>query len=160
MGKSSDSSLGRWLREERTTLLATILCPIIATIFTVLSFFKEFRWLSFSFGASSYITIAYFLQTIFVAISFCYIWGRKNIVVSKLKMQKDSFRGYFMRECHIGDEEELSLDERFETIRSTVSKFYYGWISVWVIWLFYYGVMFIENFIGPGDSNNFLRIYN
>lgn len=160
MGKSSDSSLERWLREERTALLATILCPIIATIFTVLSFFKEFRWLSFSFGASSYITLAYFLQSIFVAISFCYIWGRKNIVVSKLKMQKDSFRGYFMRECHIGDEEELSLDERFETIRSTVSKFYYGWISVWVIWLFYYGVMFIDNFIGPGDSDRFLRIYN
>lgn len=160
MKRSNDGSLGGWLREEQTTLWATIICPIIATIFTVLAFFKDFKWLSFSFGNSSYITLIYFLQAVFVCISFCYIWGRKKSIVDKLKQEKDSLKEYFQKECHIGDEEELLLDDRFEIVRSTVSKFYYGWMAVWVIWLFYYGVMFIENFISSDNSNDFLRTYN
>lgn len=158
--RNKENSIKGWLREERTTMLATILCPIVATVFTVLAFFRDFKWLSFSYGASSYVTFLYLLQAIFIGVTFCYIWGKKKRTTGELKKQKDNLKIYFQKEFNIGDEDNLSLDDRFDIVNGTVNKFFYGWMIVWMIWLFYYGITFIENFLGTDSCNAFLKTYN
>lgn len=158
MSKNKDNSLTGWWKEEWLTLVVTIACPIIATAFTVLSFFQNIKSDSLNFSSKWYVTWIYFLQMVFVGISFYYLWGQKKNILHRLKKQKNGMADYFRMECHVGDEEGLLIEDRIRTVKDTVSKFYKGWVFIWVLWICYYGIMFLVELIGTDGSDSYLKI--
>lgn len=158
MSKNKDNSLTGWWKEEWLTLVVTIACPIIATAFTVLSFFQNVKSESLNFSSKWYVTWIYFLQMVFVGISFYYLWGQKKNILHRLKKQKNGMADYFRMECHVGDEEGLLIEDRIRTVKDTVSKFYKGWVFIWVLWICYYGIMFLVELIGTDGCDSYLKI--
>ena len=50
MKDMNGSSYKQWWQDETWALVLTVLCPIIATSFTVLGYFKDFKLLSPNWG--------------------------------------------------------------------------------------------------------------
>lgn len=131
------SSYKQWWQDETWALVLTVLCPIIATSFTVLGYFKDFKLLSPNWGLEEFTNLLYAFQTLFMGIVFFYIWGHKDKIVRRLLQKEDLIETYFKRECHITDEEDFPIEERFAAIRHSVARFYQGWMALWLVWLFY-----------------------
>ena len=77
-----------------------------------------------------------------------YIWGHKDKIVRRLLQKEDLIETYFKRECQITDEEDFPIEERFAAIRHSVARFYQGWMALWLVWLFYNGVMLVMGVTG------------
>lgn len=142
------SSYKQWWQDETWALVLTVLCPIIATSFTVLGYFKDFKLLSPNWGLEEFTNLLYAFQTLFMGIVFFYIWGHKDKIVRRLLQKEDLIETYFKRECHIADEEDFPIEERFAAIRHSVARFYQGWMALWLVWLFYNGVMLVMGVTG------------
>lgn len=142
------SSYKQWWQDETWALVLTVLCPIIATSFTVLGYFKDFKLLSPNWGLEEFTSLLYAFQTLFMGIVFFYIWGHKDKIVRRLLQKEDLIETYFKRECHITDEEDFPIEERFAAIRHSVTRFYQGWMALWLVWLFYNGVMLVMGVTG------------
>ena len=99
-------------KEDKITVIATVVCPIV--------------------------TLLYFLQAAFVAISFLFIWQHRDSILRKLTQREGLLRNYLQKECHLRNEEEFSMDDRFAVIKETVEKFYQWWMVIWVVWFIYY----------------------
>lgn len=52
----------QWWEDEKWSLILTVLCPIIATTFTVLAYFKDFNFSSSSWGLTEYTNLLYAFQ--------------------------------------------------------------------------------------------------
>lgn len=142
------SSYKQWWQDETWALVLTVLCPIIATSFTVLGYFKDFKLLSPNWGLEEFTSLLYAFQTLFMGIVFFYIWGHKDKIVRRLLQKEYLIETYFKRECHITDEEDFPIEERFAAIRHSVARFYQGWMALWLVWLFYNGVMLVMGVTG------------
>lgn len=148
MKDMNGSSYKQWWQDETWALVLTVLCPIIATSFTVLGYFKDFKLLSPNWGLEEFTNLLYAFQTLFMGIVFFYIWGHKDKIVRRLLQKEDLIETYFKRECHITDEEDFPIEERFAAIRHSVARFYQGWMALWLVWLFYNGVMLVMGVTG------------
>ena len=148
MKDMNGSSYKQWWQDETWALVLTVLCPIIATLFTVLGYFKDFKLLSPNWGLEEFTNLLYAFQTLFMGIVFFYIWGHKDKIVRRLLQKEDLIETYFKRECHITDEEDFPIEERFAAIRHSVARFYQGWMALWLVWLFYNGVMLVMGLTG------------
>ena len=142
------SSYKQWWQDETWALVLTVLCPIIATSFTVLGYFKDFKLLSPNWGLEEFTSLLYAFQTLFMGIVFFYIWGHKDKIVRRLLQKEDLIETYFKREYHVTDEEDFPIEERFAAIRHSVARFYQGWMALWLVWLFYNGVMLVMGVTG------------
>lgn len=147
------SSYKQWWQDETWALVLTVLCPIIATSFTVLGYFKDFKLLSPNWGLEEFTSLLYAFQTLFMGIVFFYIWGHKDKIVRRLLQKEYLIETYFKRECHITDEEDFPIEERFAAIRHSVARFYQGWMALWLVWLFYNGVMLLVGITGDKVSS-------
>lgn len=142
------SSYKQWWQDETWALVLTVLCPIIATSFTVLGYFKDFKLLSPNWGLEEFTSLLYAFQTLFMGIVFFYIWGHKDKIVRRLLQKEYLIETYFKREYHVTDEEDFPIEERFAAIRHSVARFYQGWMALWLVWLFYNGVMLVMGVTG------------
>ena len=142
------SSYKQWWQDETWALVLTVLCPIIATSFTVLGYFKDFKLLSPNWGLEEFASLLYAFQTLFMGIVFFYIWGHKDKIVRRLLQKEDLIETYFKREYHVTDEEDFPIEKRFAAIRHSVARFYQGWMALWLVWLFYNGVMLVMGVTG------------
>lgn len=147
------SSYKQWWQDETWALVLTVLCPIIATSFTVLGYFKDFKLLSPNWGLEEFTNLLYAFQTLFMGIVFFYIWGHKDKIVRRLLQKEDLIETYFKREYHVTDEEDFPIEERFAAIRHSVARFYQGWMALWLVWLFYNGVMLLVGITGGRVSS-------
>lgn len=147
------SSYKQWWQDETWALVLTVLCPIIATSFTVLGYFKDFKLLSPNWGLEEFTNLLYAFQTLFMGIVFFYIWGHKDKIVRRLLQKEDLIETYFKREYHVTDEEDFPIEERFAAIRHSVARFYQGWMALWLVWLFYNGVMLLVVITGGRVSS-------
>ena len=148
MKDMNGSSYKQWWQDETWALVLTVLCPIIATSFTVLGYFKDFKLLSPNWGLEEFTSLLYAFQTLFMGIVFFYIWGHKDKIVRRLLQKEDLIETYFKREYHVTDEEDFPIEERFAAIRHSVARFYQGWMALWLVWLFYNGVMLVMGVTG------------
>lgn len=153
MKDMNGSSYKQWWQDETWALVLTVLCPIIATSFTVLGYFKDFKLLSPNWGLEEFTNLLYAFQTLFMGIVFFYIWGHKDKIVRRLLQKEDLIETYFKREYHVTDEEDFPIEERFAAIRHSVARFYQGWMALWLVWLFYNGVMLLVGITGGRVSS-------
>ena len=157
---TKDFSLKSLLKEDRATFIGTALCPIITLAGTVLSFsvksIKSFLGLSID----NCISWLYFLQALFVAVSFLFIWQHRDTILRKLVQKEGLLKNYLQKECHLRNEEEFTVEDRFAVIKDTVEKFYQWWMVIWVIWLVYYGILFLDSLAEYKDGCAFLNTYS
>lgn len=144
----SISSYKLWWQDEKWTLVLTVLCPIIATSFTVLAYFKDFKLPFPKWGLAEFTNLLYAFQTLFMGIVFFYLWGHKDKIIKRLLHKENLIMLYFKRECHINDDEDFPIEERFAAIKHSVARFYQGWMALWLTWLFYDGVMLVLGMTG------------
>lgn len=160
MVDTKEFSLKGWLKEDKVTFYGTALCPIITLVGTGLSCsitsIKQF----FGLSINNCISWLYFLQAIFVAISFFFIWQHRDTILRKLVQKEGLLKNYLQKECHLRNEEEFTVDDRFVIIKETVEKFYYYWMKIWVVWLVYYGMLFVNSFADYEKGSVFLNTYS
>lgn len=142
------SSYKQWWQDEKWALVLTVLCPIVATSFTVLGYFKDFKLPFRNWGLAEFTNLLYAFQTLFMGIVFFYLWGHKDKIIRRLMQKEGLMENYFKRECHLNDEEDFPIKERFATIKHSVERFYQGWMALWLVWLFYNGVMLVMGMTG------------
>lgn len=99
-----------------------------------------------------------FYKWFLLAFLFTIYGGQKKNILHRLKKQKNGMADYFRMECHVGDEEGLLIEDRIRTVKDTVSKFYKGWVFIWVLWICYYGIMFLVELIGTDGCDSYLKI--
>lgn len=151
--KDMNGGYKQWWEDEKWSLILTVLCPIIATTFTVLAYFKDFNFSSSSWGLTEYTNLLYAFQAFFVGIVFFYLWGRKDKIVKRLQQKENLVLTYFKRDCHVTDDEDFPMKERFATIKHSVARFYQGWMILWLVWFFYNGVMLLVGITGDKVSS-------
>lgn len=156
----SDSKVFSWkglTKEDKITVIATVVCPIVTLLGTVASFFIKTIKQFFGFSTDGCISWLYFLQAAFVAISFLFIWQHRDSILRKLTQKEGLLRNYLQKECHLRNEEEFTMDDRFAVIKETVEKFYQWWMVIWVVWFIYYGMLFLNSLFTFQEACAFLN---
>lgn len=144
-------------KEDKITVIATVVCPIVTLLGTVASYFIRAVKQFFGFSIDGCISWLYFLQTAFVAISFLFIWQHRDSILRKLTQKEGLLRNYLQKECHLRNEEEFTMDDRFAVIKETVEKFYQWWMVIWVVWFIYYGMLFLNSLFTFQEACAFLN---
>ena len=144
-------------KEDKITVIATVVCPIVTLLGTVDSFFIRAVKKFLGFSIDGCISWLYFLQAAFVAISFLFIWQHRDSILRKLTQREGLLRNYLQKECHLRNEEEFSMDDRLTVIKETVEKFYQWWMVIWVVWLIYYGMLFLNSLFNFQEVCAFLN---
>lgn len=156
---TKDFSLRSWLKEDKATFFGTAICPIISLIATGFSFSIKSVKQFFGLSIDSCISWLYFLQAIFVAVSFVFIWQHRDSILRKLTQREGLLRNYLQKECHLRNEEEFTMDDRFAVIKETVEKFYQWWMVIWVVWFIYYGMLFLNSLFTFQEACAFLNTH-
>lgn len=146
-------------KEDKITFIATFVCPIVTLLGTAASYFIRAVKQFFGLSVDGCISWLYFLQAAFVAISFLFIWQHRDSILRKLKQKEGLLRNYLQKECHLRNEEEFTMDDRFAVIKETVEKFYQWWMIIWVIWFIYYGMLFLNSLFTFQDACAFLNTH-
>lgn len=157
MLNSKDFSWKGLTKEDKITVIATVVCPIVTLLGTVASFFIKTIKQFFGFSTDGCISWLYFLQAAFVAISFLLIWQHRDSILRKLTQKEGLLRNYLQKECHLRNEEEFTMDDRFAVIKETVEKFYQWWMVIWVVWFIYYGMLFLNSLFTFQEACAFLN---
>ena len=144
-------------KEDKITFIATVVCPIVTLLGTAASFFIKTVKQFFGFSIEGCISWLYFLQAAFVAISFLFIWQHRDSILRKLTQKEGLLRNYLQKECHLRNEEEFTMDDRFAVIKETVEKFYQWWMVIWVVWFIYYGMLFLNSLFTFQEACAFLN---
>ena len=94
--KDMNGGYSQWWQDEKWSLILTVLCPIIATTFTVLAYFKDFNFSSSSWGLTEYTNLLYAFQTFFCKHRCLLSLGTQGQdckeVVAKGKLDSDLFQ--------------------------------------------------------------------
>ena len=146
-------------KEDKITFIATFVCPIVTLLGTVASYFIRAVKQFFGLSIDGCISWLYFLQAAFVAISFLFIWQHRDSILRKLTQKEGLLRNYLQKECHLRNEEEFTMDDRFAVIKETIEKFYQWWMVIWVVWFIYYGMLFLNSLFTFQDACAFLNTH-
>lgn len=133
--RKTDNSIWLWLKDERVSIIGTILCPMLSVVIPLVSPLLEIH-----LGNKGVITVLYFSQFAFLIVSLYFIMSNRTVILRQLKDKEQMLIRYFQKECHIRNEEESPLAEHFTVVSDTVQQFYKCWIAIWVLWILYYGV--------------------
>ncbi len=145
MIKVENNSILSWLKDERVSIIFTILTPIIGAVVAIIKIICQNE-----IKTDTIVTILDFLQFGFVVISFYFIMTNRMLILTQLSKREELLKHYFLKECHIRNEAESPLREHFAVVRNTVRQFYFCWMVIWVLWTLYYGMTTIGRWL-PND---------
>lgn len=134
--KKMDNGIWIWLKDERISIIGTVLCPILSVLIPIIAHLLKLK----IDDTNSLITTLYFLQFFFLVISLYFILSNRTVILRQLSDKETLLIRYFQKECHIRNEEDSPLTEHFTVVRDTVEQFYRCWGMIWALWIFYYGV--------------------
>ena len=145
--RKTDNSIWLWLKDERVSIIGTILCPMLSVVIPLVSPLLEIH-----LGNKGVITVLYFSQFAFLIVSLYFIMSNRTVILRQLKDKEQMLIRYFQKECHIRNEEESPLAEHFTVVSDTVQQFYKCWIAIWVLWILYYGVESMDRMLPETSS--------
>ena len=80
------------------------------------------------------------LQSIFILITLFVLLQVRNFVVNDIKKSKEQIKQYIKKNCKLKIyDRERTTESAFNTVKETVSQFFFVWIIVWIMWLIFYG---------------------
>lgn len=120
--RKTDNSIWLWLKDERVSIIGTILCPMLSVVIPLVSPLLEIH-----LGNKGVITVLYFSQFAFLIVSLYFIMSNRTVILRQLKDKEQMLIRYFQKECHIRNEEESPLAEHFTVVSDTVQQFYKCW---------------------------------
>lgn len=110
-----DNSIWSWLKDERISIVGTILCPMLSVVIPLVSPLLQIR-----LNNHGIVTVLYFSQFVFLIISLYFIMSNRTMILRQLKNKEQMLIRYFQKECHIRNEEESPLTEHFTVVSDTV----------------------------------------
>ena len=152
--RKTDNSIWLWLKDERVSIIGTILCPMLSVVIPLVSPLLEIH-----LGNKGVITVLYFSQFAFLIVSLYFIMSNRTVILRQLKDKEQMPIRYFQKECHIRNEEESPLAEHFTVVSDTVQQFYRCWIAIWVLWILYYGVESMDRMLPETSSFTSIQLH-
>ena len=137
-----------WFKKEKfnvlTTVLAGVLPVLLNWLWDIIKLLASGKWASpeglaevlsiFSISESA----NYAIQTVFVLLSLFVLIRNRRHAIHSMEDRK-LMEKYIEDKCGLKIKQKDDAASSCQVVRGTVRQFYYAWLSLWFLWLVYYG---------------------